>query len=230
VIPGNGFVDVVMEESLGKLRTIRTKYVVMAAPKYVAKKLVTNLPAHQLKAMDAIEYRSFMVANVTLKRNIPSQGFDLYCLDRKIPKVPSAGAAFTKGFTDVIYANWAQGDKGSPCTLTFYKAFPYQGARQFLLNPFAHNKHRDFLLTELQAYYPGLGITQADLGSVRMTLWGHSVPVCRAGFASSKELAMASQPVGNILFANQDNFISPSYESSETSAVKAATLILKSFR
>lgn len=38
VMPGNGFVDVVVEESLNKLKTIRTIYVVMAAPKFVEKR------------------------------------------------------------------------------------------------------------------------------------------------------------------------------------------------
>ena len=230
VTAGNGYVDVVVEESLNKLKTIRAKFVVMAAPKFVAKRIITSIPAAQLQSMNNIEYRSFMVGNVTLRRNIPSKGYDLYCLKKEIPKTPSAAMPFTKGFTDVIFANWAQADKSSPCTLTFYKSFPYQGARQFLLNPFAHNKHRDFMLTELQNYYPELGITAADIGSVRMTLWGHSVPVCRAQQASSPQLALASQPVGNILFANQDNFISPSYESAETSAVAVAMQILKSFR
>tara|TARA_B110001454_G_C12723312_1_gene436615 strand:+ start:31717 stop:33249 length:1533 start_codon:yes stop_codon:yes gene_type:complete len=230
VIPGNGFVDVVVEESLNKLKTIRTKFVIMAAPKFVAKRIITNIPAAQMQSMNNIEYRSFMVGNVTLRRNIPSKGYDLYCLKKEVPKTPSSAAPFTKGFTDVIFANWAQGDKGSPCTLTFYKSFPYQGARQFLLNPFAHNKHRDYMLADLQAYFPELGITASDIAAVRMTLWGHSVPVCRAQFASSPQLALASQPVGNVLFANQDNYISPSYESAETSAVKAAATILKNFR
>ncbi len=230
VIPGNGYADVVVEEQLNKLKTIRTKYVVMAAPKFVAKKIIHGIPASQMQAMNTIEYRSFMVANVSLRRNIPSKGFDLYCLKKELPKVPSSAAPFSKGFTDVIFSNWAQGDKGSPCTLTFYKAFPYQGARQFLLNPFAHNKHRDFLLAELQNYYPELGITASDIAAVRMTLWGHSVPVCRAQFASSPQLAVASQPIGTVVFANQDNFISPSYESSEQSALIAATQILKSLK
>ncbi|MBL7545240.1 MAG: FAD-dependent oxidoreductase [Bdellovibrionaceae bacterium] len=230
VIPGNGFVDVVVEESLYKLKTIRTKFVVMAAPKFVAKKIISPIPANQLRVMDSIEYRSFMVGNVTLRKTIPSKGFDLYCLKKEIPKIPTPNATFSRGFTDVIFSNWAQGDKGSPCTLTFYKAFPYQGARQFLLSPFAHNKHRDFLLTELQNYYPELGITNSDIGAVRMTLWGHSVPVCQAGLASSKELALASQPIGNIVFANQDNLVSPAYESSESTALEAANHILRRFR
>lgn len=230
VIPGNGFVDIVVEESLHKLKTIRARAVVMAAPKFVAKKIIPNIPPMQLKVMNSIEYRSFMVGNVSLRRNIPSKGFDMYCLKKEVPKVPSANAPFNKGFTDIIFSNWVQGDKGSPCTLTFYKAFPYQGARQFLLNPFSHNKHRDFMLAELQNYFPELGITAADIASVRMTLWGHSVPVCRAQFASSKELALASQPIGNVFFANQDNFISPSYESAETSALQAAKQIAQLFK
>lgn len=230
VMPGNGFVDVVVEESLNKLKAIRTKFVVMAAPKFVAKRIITNIPAAQLQSMGNIEYRSFVVGNVTLRRNIASKGFDLYCLKKEIPKPPSATAPFTKGFTDVIFANWAQGDRSTQTTLTLYKAFPYQGARQFLLNPFSHNKHRDYMLTELQNYFPELGITAADIGAVRMTLWGHSVPVCRAQWASSPQLALASQPIGNILFANQDNLASPSYESAESSAVTAAAMILKNYR
>ncbi len=230
VIPGAGYTDVIVEESLNKLKTIRTKFVVMAIPKFVAKRIIPNISAAQMRAMNGIEYRSFMVGNVTLRKNIPSKGFDLYCLKKEIPKIPTPNGSFTKGFTDIIFSNWVQGTGASPTTLTFYKAFPYQGARQFLLSPFAHSKHRDFLLADLQGYYPELGITQADIGAVRMTLWGHAVPICRAMLASSPELALASQPIGNIYFANQDNQASPSYESAESSAVLAATQILKNFR
>lgn len=227
VMPGNGFVDVVVEEKLNQLKTIRAKSVVMAAPKYVAKRLVDQIPTEQMKAMDEIEYRSFIVGNVTLRKNLKSKGYDLYCLKNETPKIPSVTSVFSKGFTDVIFSGWAQKDKSSPCTLTFYKSFPYAGARQFLLNPFAHNKHRDFMLADLQSYFPELGINASDIASVRMTLWGHSVPVCKAHQFSTDRLRLASQPVGRVLFANQDNYVSPSYESAESSALVAAQQILK---
>lgn len=230
VIPGNGFVDIVVEESLFKLKTIRAKYAIMAAPKFVAKKIIATIPANQLRAMEQITYRSYMVGNVTLKKNITSKGFDLYCLNGRIPERPTPSKTMSQGFTDMIFANWAQNDKASPATITMYKAFPYQGARQFLLNPMAHNKHRDFMLIELKKYFPELGISADDIAAVRMTLWGHAVPVCQAGFASSKELELASQPIGNIFFANQDNSISPSYESAESAALAASLEISKRIR
>lgn len=226
VIAGNDYVDIVVEESLNKLKTIRAKYAVLAAPKFVAKKIVTGLRVEQLKAMDSIEYRSYMVGNVVLNKKIKSKGFDLYCLDNKIPETPTPSRTMTDGFTDMIFASWAQKDASDKTILTLYKAFPYQGARQYLLNPMAHNKHRDFMLQELQGYFPALGITSQDMAAVRMTLWGHAVPVCRAGLASSKFLELASQPLGNIFFANQDNSVSPSYESAESASLEVAKQIL----
>lgn len=226
MISGNDFVDIVVEESLNKLKTIRAKYAVMAAPKFVAKRIVAGLSVEQLKAMETIEYRSYIVGNIVLNKKIKSKGFDLYCLDNKIPPPPTAMQTMSDGFTDMIFASWAQKEASDKSVLTIYKAFPYQGARQYLLNPMAHNKHRDFMLQELQNYFPTLGITAQDLSAVRMTLWGHAVPVCRAGLASSKFLEQASKPFGNIFFANQDNFVSPSYESAESAALEAAEQII----
>ena len=104
--------------------------------------------------------------------------------------------------------------------MTVYKPFPYQGARQFLLSPFAHNKHRDFLLKELSIFLENQQIPISEVQAVRMTLWGHAVPVCQAAFASSELLKKASQPLGNIYFVNQDNQVSPSFEAVSFEAEK----------
>lgn len=72
VIPGEGFVDVVVEEGLYNLKTIRAKSVVMANPKFVGKQMIAGLPPQQLAAMDKIEYWSYIVGNVSLKKKYPA--------------------------------------------------------------------------------------------------------------------------------------------------------------
>ncbi|NUM59975.1 MAG: FAD-dependent oxidoreductase [Bdellovibrionaceae bacterium] len=219
VIPQNGYVDIVVEESLNKIKTIRAKQVVMAVPKFVAKRIIANLPVEQLKAMDMIQYRSYIVGNVIFKRKFSSFGFDLYNLKGKIV-LPSATKTMELGYTDIIFSDWAENDANSQTTLTVYKPFPYQGARQFLLSPFAHDKHKSFLLDELNIFLENQQIPSSEVHAVRMTLWGHAIPVCQAGFASSELLKKASQPLGNIYFVNQDNQISPSFEAVEYEAEK----------
>ncbi|MCB0369914.1 MAG: amine oxidase, partial [Bdellovibrionales bacterium] len=226
LIPSNNFVDIVIEEGVGKIKTIRSRFAVVAAPKFVAKRLIQGIGSNQQKAMDSIEYRSYIVANVILKKNVSSVGYDLYCLSGKKPEDPTALRPSAMGFSDMIFADWAQYEKSSPKVLTCYKPFPYQGARQYLLNPFAHDKHRDNLLLDLKNYYQSIGLSQNDIAAVRMTLWGHAVPLCQAGLASSKTLELASKPIGNIYFANQDNLVSPCYETAEQSALEAAQRII----
>jgi hypothetical protein len=202
----------------------------MASPKFVAKRIVSSMSAEQAQACDRIDYRAYVVANVfvdtrrikTLRAEF-SPCFDLYALEGETPPAPSALRPPHRAFTDVCFGSWAQGDRGDLGILTVYKPLPYQGARQFLFNPMSHNKYLSSIQSGIQPLLQQLGVQAQEILGVRLTRWGHALPLAERGAIASGHLEKASAPIGGrIFFANQDNWANPSFEAAIEAAHTAA--------
>jgi len=219
-------VTVTYVEPDGSLRAVQAKTCVFASPKYVAKRVIQDLPAEQVRAMSRLRYRGYVVANVFLNRAVPSPSFELYCLQGSVPIAPTAGRPHTRPYTDICFGSWAQFDDVDHSVLTVYKAFAFDGDRQFLFNPGAHDKYRDQIYKGLAPVLQALGLSLDDVLGVRMTRWGHSLPVAETDFIASGTAAECHQPVGGrIFFANQDNWANPSFETCTDEARTAAALV-----
>ncbi len=221
-------VDICYEGPDRKLYSIRANHCVLAAPKFIAKRIVKNMSEQQQRACDAIEYRSYIVANLLIKKNhsIFSPCFELYCLEGAVPPTPSALKPPNRPFTDICFGSWAYGDQGEIGVLSIYKALPYQGARQFLFNPLSHNKHRQSLIENSKTLIQQLGITENQILGIRLTRWGHALPLAQTGALSQGFLEAANQTIDNkIFFANQDNWVNPSFETAVAAASEVANQI-----
>lgn len=198
-----------------KLKAIQAKKVIMACQKFVAKTLCVDMPASQLKAIDQMFYRGYVVANAIYNKKIKSPGFDIFCFEGKAPEEPSAMRPSNRSFSDVVFANWAAKGEAKNTILTLYRPLPYDGARQFLFSPMAHEKHLKAIQDGLRSFEGSVGFQPVDLKGVRLTRWGHSLPVAMPGFLSSGLADKVNAPIGNtIFFANQDNWANPAFESS----------------
>lgn len=222
----DGDVWVTYEDAQGNVKTIATKKVIIASPKFVAKHIVADLPEEQAKLMDWIEHRGYIVANAIYNSPIKSPGFDVYCLDGAMPPSPSGMKPPKKPFSDVCFGTWAADDETQLGVITIYKAFPYDGARQFLFNPFAHEKHKKIISEQLETFAKTCDLDNSKLAGMRLTRWGHSIPVASKGLISSGHLEKMCKPIGDsIFFANQDNWANPAFECSFAVAKEAADLI-----
>lgn len=207
----------------GRLRTVRARTVVCAAPKFVAKHLVQGVPPEQARAMNSISYRGYVVANLILDQRVSSPSYELYCLTGEVPPSPTPRRQSQRPFTDVIFGSWAQHDRVDRSVLTIYKAFAFDGDRQYLFNPATHDKFRGQILEGAQPLLQALGLTPQNIQAVRMTRWGHSLPVAWRGMLASGVAERAHQPVaGRVFFANQDNWVNPSFETAFEEALRAA--------
>jgi hypothetical protein len=197
-----------------KLKSIFTKKVIMACQKFVAKRVCVDMPSDQVQAIESMSYRAYLVGNAIYKKTVPSQGFDLYCYEGERPEEPRAMAPMKRNFTDFIMANWANHDSSEGTILTIYRPLPFDGARQFLFNPAAHDKHLSLIKDGLKFFEKELGLVSSDLQGVRMTRWGHALPVAQVGFFSSGLAEIVNRNIqGKIFFANQDNYSNPSFEA-----------------
>lgn len=217
-------VRVCYEESERKLKTVIARTCIVACPKFAAGYMLSDLPGDQAYAMTRIKYRAYLVGNALIRGRIPSPGYDLFRLTGTVPTDPRAETN-TRPFTDLVFANWAAQDSGPNTVLTFYKALPYEGARQLAYSPFFYQRHRAMIENELPLLLGGLGIPPKQIVDVRMTRWGHALPVAATGLYASGVLQQASAPVGDsIFFANQDCFANPSFESALSAAEGAVKL------
>ncbi len=210
----------------GAPRAIRARAAVFAAPKFVARRVIRGLAPEQERAMSQIAYRGYLVGNVFIDRPFEAPTFDMYCLEGEVPPSPSAMRPSPRAFSDICFGSWAQNNRVRHPVLTIYKTFAFDGDRQFLFNPAAHDKHRKRFLDGLEPFLAGAGLTRANVRGVRMTRWGHSLPVARAGLIASGTAERASAPVaGRIFFANQDNAASPAFETAADAAREAARAV-----
>jgi len=218
------------EDEKGQLRAIQAQACVFASPKFVAARVIKDLPADQLKAIDDMNYRAYIVANVILKNKLKSPTYELYDLKGKVPEDPRAMNPGERRFTDICFGSWAAEPNVDQSIITVYKALPYDGARQFLFSPFAHEKNKKQIENQLPEVLEALQLKQSDIAGIRMTRWGHALPLARTGGLSSGLAETASRSVQNrIFFANQDNWLNPSFEAAFGAAQIASEEIRKVF-
>ncbi len=208
-----------------KLRTIEAKKCIYAAPKFLLKDVMPDAPAPILSAAKDLTYRAYLVANVALKRAAPAAHYDVYTLDGEVPQAPSAMHQSDRAFTDLISGDWATGATHSQ-VLTVYRPLPFDGARQFLFHPGAHDKHRDLVIEGLEPVLSALGLNRADIEGVRMSRWGHAVPVATKGYASSgSPEAFEAGIGGRLFFAGQDIWANPALETALETARRAVACL-----
>lgn len=222
----NGLVWVTYEDAQGNIKTIETEACIVASPKFVAKLIVQDIPADQVKLMEGLSYRGYVVGNAIFNRPVASSGFDVYCFEGQKPEEPAAMTPPKRSFSDVCFGTWAQDDKAQNGVLTVYKAFPFDGGRQFLFSPMAHDKNKNVIAEELKSFTRAVGLNVTDIKGMRMTRWGHSLPVASRGLIQSGYLDRMNRPVGGkIFFANQDNWANPAFECSFAAAKEASAAV-----
>lgn len=223
ITPNAEGVQILYEDAKRVLRCLQAKSCVFAAPKFVAAKVINGLPLVQYQAISNITYRAYIVANVLLNRKIQSPTYELYDLKGRVPEAPRAMSPSDRPFTDICFGSWAAEPSTDRGVITVYKALPYDGGRQFLFNPMAHNKNKLQIENQIPELLTAMGLTPKDVAGIRMTRFGHSLPLATVGALTNGLAASASQSLGRrIVFANQDNYLNPSFEAAFASAKEAA--------
>ena len=224
-------VTIAYENAAKELKAVRAKACVVAAPKYAAQRMVAGLSREQVRAMERIRYRGYIVGNVIIEGDLPLPCYEVFRLKGKAPEAPTPLKPLPRSFTDICVGTWAsqeasQGAVGGTNglgVLTLYKGLPVDGARHTLFSPNAHAAHLAEFEAELAPTLESLGIDRSRVKGIRLTRWGHALPLAAQGLLNEGALELASRPVGDrIFFAGQDNFANPCFEAARISAEDAA--------
>jgi len=210
-----------------RLRTLTAKACIVATPKFVAKRIVRDLPAAQVEAMAKLVYRSVLVASVLLAEPRKADFHDLYFIAGQ-PAQDVRIEAHRRPYTDVVLATFAAGGHPSRTVLNLYHGNPYDAGRTELLMPTAYETSRAKIESALPALLQTLGLKAASLRDIRLTRWGHGLVFPRPGILSAGIPERASEPFRErVFFAHQDNWALPCYETAFESGAQAAELARK---
>jgi protoporphyrinogen oxidase len=218
-------VEITFHDETGRVTGLKAPCVIMACPKFVAKRIVQNLAPDRLAAMQRIKYRAYITANVVFRRKPSFTFYDLYLLKHRAGTVLPATASLTEiGATDAILANWHT-DHPTGSVLSLYRALPYEGGRASLYAPESYEAVRASFEKQIaEELSPLFGLTPSDIIDSRITRWGHALPLAERGFIASGAPELLRSPIQDkIFFAQQDNWALPALETAvyEGSAVAA---------
>jgi hypothetical protein len=228
-VPGDR-VQVTYKDSEGVFRSLLARRVVMACPKHVAKHIVQGideLDPEKMLALGQLNTRAYLVANVLLNDRLGREFYDLFRLGDGTGYPMSEGEAEATPFApDVIDAKF--GDPGGPrrSVLTVYWSIPYYHGRFHLIFPNGWQTFADRLAPQLETLLQTLGVDRRLVRQVRMTRWGHSMPIAAVGFLATGLAELVRRPIRDrVFFVNQDNWALPAVETCLLEAEAYAPLI-----
>jgi hypothetical protein len=224
---GDGFGVIAWEHE--RLHRYRARSVVFAAPLFLAPKIIPSLPEAQRKAIGTLDYRSYVVGNVLLRRpanRIFAQpafrnGYELtrvHGID--VGKVAAEEISNRKVYSDAILADFAAGRHPTHAVLTVYRPYPYLTGRPGLLT-IPYEQMESEIRREVLAGFGPHGLRADDIEGVRLTRWGHPMIVTRPGQLADGTMRAASQSQRGLYFAHTDVQGAPAYENALAAAFDA---------
>lgn len=199
------------------LRSLRARFVIMAGSKHIAKYVLFDLEhwdSEKLQAMNQIGTLPYLVVNVLLHAPIERDFYDCFLLGDGV-HYPMSGDDLEQ---NPIVADMLRGDyakEGSRSVLTLYWPLSWGSARFTLLmnSPWEH--YVKLLLPQLRRMLSLLDVPDSAIRQVRLTRWGHAMPIARPGLIADRVVETAARPIDNkVFFVNQDNWALPAVENS----------------
>ncbi len=219
-------------DSAGALKALHARAVVMSCPKFVAAKVIDDFEPARKKAIARLKYRSYVLANVMVDKPIKDDFYDLFFFtknemsEKDVPK-----AALLQKATDVVYGSFAKVDPNRT-VLTLFRGYPYDDSRPALYQESAYRELRaDFESQILNLVFPMLGIPASALVDLRVTRWGHPLPVNAKGLISDGTIDAIRKPFKKrVFFVEQDNWMLPAFETTFSEAAHWAPLVRASLK
>jgi hypothetical protein len=224
-----GRVQVTYLDQNRSVRSLLAKRVVMACSKHVCKYILPDLERldpDKLESMNAILYAAYVVANVLLEAPIERDFYDIFLLGKGTDFPQSAPeAAQWAQVCDLLNGRFTYGPEPGPrSVLTLYWPLPWAAARFTLFEGKATLvNYATNLVPQLQEMLALLDVKPPALRQVRLSYWGHAMPIARPFFIADGHAERVRRPIeGLIWFIQQDNWALPAVENS---LLDAATFV-----
>lgn len=218
----------------GGIHAYRARAVVFSAPLFLAPTIVPALPEKQRDAIATFSYRSYVVANVLLRRPagrmFPNRAFrNGYELTRvhglDVGTRSAEDISGQKVYSDAILADFAS-PHPTHAVLTVYRPYPYDaGASNLLL--LTYEEMEAEIRREVLAGFGPHGLRASDIEGIALTRWGHPMLVTRPGQMADGTLRAATQSQPGLYFAHTDVNGAPAYENALAAAFDTVEAVTK---
>lgn len=221
-------VFVTYQDPQKQIRIIEADAAIMACPKFVVKHILKDMEPLRRKSIEKLRYRSYLVANLILQGEVPTEFYDLYLLDNgQIHQQKLQNHFKSYGITDIVLATYAKAQKDQTI-LTLYRGLPFDGARAQILGASYEQLKSDFTAQIDKEILPLLGFKQEQKIDLRLTRWGHPMPVPQLNFLSDGTVDQIRKPFKDrVFFVEQDNWLLPAIETCATEALYWAPQVEK---
>lgn len=217
-----------------KVHRFRARTVVFSSPLFLAKTMIPALPAEQRQAIETLDYRSYVVANVLVRRRMDEifeeerfvNGYELTRIHGVNPhQYPPAELSNYGVYSDIVTADFPVGRAPQSAVLTVYRPYPYAHGRdqlRYLNYNQVETEIRRSVLEGLAAH----GLREDDIEGIRLTRWGHPMLIARPGQLADGTMERARAPVeGGLFFAHTDTQGAPAIENALVAAFGAAEAV-----
>lgn len=175
----------------GEIRTVAAKAVVIACPKFIAKKIIKGLDPDHANAMAALRYAPYLVVNVCSREVIYNGSYDT--------NVPAPSP-----IVDFNVADWVENrhnrETKRPAVLTCY--VPRKEADRAALLDDNYCKQMGATVVDLlDRWFPG---SRAKVEEVHIYRRGHAMCMSIPG-ATTRIAPKIRKPLGNLFFAHSDS-------------------------
>jgi hypothetical protein len=223
-----GRVQLTYVDAGGTLRSLLARHVVMAGSKHVVKHVlfdIENWSPSKLDAMNHVSTSAYLVANVLLEAPVERDFYDLFLLgDESFPTDPGAVEQAVP-IVDVIRGDYTN-PTGPRSVLTLYWPLPWPSARFTLLLGQPWQAYAERAVPQIREMLRLLSVPESAVRQVRLTRWGHAMPIARPWFIAQGFAERFQTPLdGNVHFVNQDNWALPAVENSLLDAQTVAARI-----
>ncbi|HMJ16096.1 MAG TPA: FAD-dependent oxidoreductase, partial [Polyangiaceae bacterium] len=216
VVPDETGVDLaVLDVRTRKLARYRADAVILAAPKFVAAKLLRPWRESAPEHVRAFTYGAWFVANLHLSKRPRSKGHEL-AWDNVLYDSPSLGY--------VVATHQRLRDRG-PTIFTYYQPLlePDPARARSRLSELQHADFCDAILADLNRAHADL---EECVERIDVWRWGHAMvrPVPGFIWGGARQKAMA--PFGRVHFAHSDLSGLALFEEAQDRGVRAAESVL----
>lgn len=218
VAPRSGrLTTTVMDSKTREYRAISSDFVIFAAPRFIAAKVIAD---HKFPHQHALNYAPWMVANISLKALPEARGL-----------APAwDNVSYYSDSLGYVMANHQDvTTRAKPNVITYY--YPLSGqepraARQALYGSTPEH-WSELIVEDLQKMHPTIA---NEIISMDLWPWGHGMIRPSVGFVWGEARRAMKESVGNIVFAHSDMSGMSNFEEAQYHGVEAAKTVLAGLR
>jgi protoporphyrinogen oxidase len=232
--PGENETWTVLVYRQGAIHRYRTRTVVFSSPVFLAKRMIPSLPDDQRRVIESLDYRSYVVANVLLRRRLDAvfeepgmrNGYELTRIHNLDPGRYLPDQISNRGvYSDVVVADFAVQRAPQYGVLTVYRPYPYAHGRDRLRYLSYGNVEAEIRAAVLEGFAHH-GLRENDIEGIRLTRWGHPMIIPRPGQLADGIMDQVRRPLRNSLFfAHTDIQGAPAIENALAAAFDAVDAV-----